>query len=80
MGASEQLTKKLKQTINEEAEVLLADKRRASGAVNIKTNEERMKVGAGGAGGAAGWWCCWLLRCWLLLPWGSGWGVLLLPL
>ncbi|EFN55862.1 hypothetical protein CHLNCDRAFT_145441 [Chlorella variabilis] len=43
MGASEQLTKKLKQTINEEAEVLLADKRRASGAVNIKTNEERMK-------------------------------------
>ncbi len=44
MGASEQLTKKLKQTINDEAELLLAEKRTAAGAVNIKTNEERMKV------------------------------------
>lgn len=30
---------------SEEAEALLADKRVASGAVNIKDNEERMKVG-----------------------------------
>jgi nitric oxide synthase-interacting protein len=43
MGASEALTQKLKETISEEAEVLLADKRTAAGAVNIKTNEEKMK-------------------------------------
>lgn len=47
MGASEALAAKLKQTINEEAEVLLAEKRTAAGAVNIRTNEERMKVGGG---------------------------------
>jgi hypothetical protein len=53
MGASEALAAKLKQTINEEAEVLMAEKRTAAGAVNIKTNEERMKVG--GRGRVDGW-------------------------
>lgn len=44
MGASESLAARLKETISEEAEALLAEKRVASGAVNIKDNEERMKV------------------------------------
>ncbi|KAL4451668.1 hypothetical protein ABPG75_007330 [Micractinium tetrahymenae] len=43
MGASEALAQKLKETISEEAEVLLADKKTAAGAVNIETNKERMK-------------------------------------
>ncbi|PSC69552.1 Nitric oxide synthase-interacting [Micractinium conductrix] len=43
MGASEALTQKLRETISEEAEVLLNDKKTAAGAVNIETNKERMK-------------------------------------
>lgn len=66
-GASEGLTARLKQAIGEEAEALLADKRTAAGAVNIREHEERMKarraleregeglctIGAGGARPAA---------------------------
>ena len=44
MGASEQLAKKLRQTISEEVEVMLADKRTTAGAVNIRANAERMQV------------------------------------
>jgi hypothetical protein len=44
MGASEALTSRLRQTISEEAEVLLSEKHTASAAVNIRENEERMKV------------------------------------
>lgn len=45
MGASESLAARLKETISEEAEALMAEKRTAAGAVNIRQNEERMKVG-----------------------------------
>lgn len=43
MGASESLAARLKETISEEAEALLAEKRTAASAVNIKQNEDRMK-------------------------------------
>jgi hypothetical protein len=56
MGASEQLAKKLRQTISEEAEVMLADKHTAAGAVNIRANAERMKVGVGGCVSGVGGW------------------------
>jgi nitric oxide synthase-interacting protein len=44
MGASEELTRKLRKTINEEADALLSDTHRAAGTVNIATNREQMKV------------------------------------
>lgn len=43
MGASDALAVRLRETISEEAEALLADKRVASGAVNIRENEDRIK-------------------------------------
>ncbi|KAI3437726.1 hypothetical protein D9Q98_000174 [Chlorella vulgaris] len=44
MGASEELTRKLRKTINEEADALLSDTHRAAGTVNIATNREQMKT------------------------------------
>lgn len=43
-GASRELTDKLRQAVSEEAEALLADKRTATSAINIKDNEARMKA------------------------------------
>lgn len=44
-GASEALASNLQLAIREEAEELLSEKRVISGAVNIRTNKEKMKVG-----------------------------------
>ena len=43
-GASEALAANLQLAIREEAEELLSEKRVISGAVNIRTNKEKMKV------------------------------------
>ena len=44
-GASDALASNLQLAIREEAEELLSEKRVISGAINIRTNKEKMKVG-----------------------------------
>lgn len=61
MGASDSLAVRLRETISEEAEALLAEKRVAAGAVNIAENKDRMKVGG----------ICWAHVMLLFLGWLS---------
>ena len=54
MGASEALASRLRETIAEEAEALLADKHCVTGVNNIGDNRDRMKVRAACLAGPAG--------------------------